>query len=258
MKKLVAICSILSLTFSLAYSHQPKNLFINSDFESEDLSSWTPQQCQMSLVKSPVHNGNSSLKITGRTRNEHGVTQHISDKVTPGYRYTISGAARLEQNGWDHFGIYLLLDQDKHHNQILIGQNDVNNTSWASFNYSFLVPDSAQKYNVSVQFRTLFSTTDYYLDDLVLRSTIQIRSSAAKDGEKISVNVGPLTNDQKELKANLEIQDVNGKIIYQGSPRLEENVELNLPTGFYNAIANATDSDSQPFKIEKNLLCRET
>lgn len=245
---------ILILTLLLSYSSQAKNLFTNPDFESEDLSQWLPYQGELSRIESPVFNEQYSLKMTGRSRNEDGVSQDVSDKITPGYRYTVSGHTRLEQRPWDQLSVFLVLSQDtSFRNMIFLGRVDANNTSWAQFAYTFTVPDTAKKYQLSIFFRPSFSTTNFYLDDLALRPSIQIKTTSTEDGEKLSVDIGPLTADQEGLTANLQIQDIHENIVFEGTPNLAEDSLIMLENGFYRASANAIDSDGLPFTVEKTF-----
>ncbi|MDD5455112.1 MAG: carbohydrate binding domain-containing protein, partial [Candidatus Ratteibacteria bacterium] len=256
MKKIILLFafSILFLSVSLGYCAGPKNLFSNPDFESDDLSVWVARGGEVSRTDTSVFDGKYSLQITKRTENEDGVFQDITDKVAQGYAYTVSGQTMTgKETGWDKLAVYLILNEDAEEKQIFLGSSDARNTGWAGFSYKFTIPDTTESYKFGLLFRPSFSTTDFYLDGLSLRPSVQVRSSSTKDGNKLSVNIGPLTNDQKGLKAELKVQDVLDKDVFTDTLNLAEDALIDLKSGFYRASVKTVDSDGESFAVEKTF-----
>jgi pimeloyl-ACP methyl ester carboxylesterase len=252
MKKLTLlfVFSVLFLSISLSYSAETKNLFTNPGFESDDLSVWTVTGAEIARADTPVSSGGYSINMTGRKEKNDGIEQNVTDKVALGYAYTVSGNARLEASeNWDKLSVYVVLTKETEKTSIFLGDSDIRNSAWAHFSYTFMVPDKAEIKKVSVLFRPSFSMAGFYLDDLSLRPSVQVRSS----GNKLSVNIGPLTADQKGLKANLKVQDVLDNNVFTGTLNLAEDTLINLENGFYRANVDAVDSDGESFAVEKTF-----
>ncbi len=256
MKKLnlLFIFAILLLSVSASYCAGTKNLLTNPDFESDDLSVWAARGGEISRSDTPVFNGTYSLKITERTKNDDGVFQDITAQVAPGYVYTVSGQTRTgEETGWDKLAVYLVLNKNAEDKQIFLGSSDENNTSWSHFSYKFTVPEENEISAFGLLFRPSFSTTDFYLDDLLLEPSIQIKTSSAEKTSRLSVNIGPLTDNQKGLKAEVKVQDVLDNNVFTLSLNLAKDTLINLENGFYRASADVTDAHEKTVSVEKTF-----
>lgn len=252
--KLLFVFSILFLSLSLSHCAESKNLLANPDFESDDLSMWVAKGGEISRADTPVLNGKYSISMSGRKENNDGVMQDVTDSVSLGYVYTVSGNARLEESeGWDKLSVYVVLTKNTEETSIFLGDSDFRNTSWSQFSYTFVVPDKSEIKKIGVLFRPSFSMAGFYLDDLSLRSSVQVRSLSTTDGNKLSVNIGPLTDDQKGLKAELKVQDVLDKDVFADTLNLVEDALIDLKSGFYRASVKTVDSDGKPFAIEKTF-----
>ena len=262
---LLFVSFILFLSFPLGYCAADlpanvvvagKNLFPNPGFESDDLSMWVAEGGEMSRTDTPVSNGGYSIWMVqkeGMDEGEYGLIQDITDKAALGYIYTVSGSTRTGASNWDKLAVYLLLNTDTEKNSVFLGSSDFTNASWAQFSYTFMVPEKEEIKKVGLLFRPSFSRTDFYLDDLLLRPSVQVRSSSTEKGNKLSVNIGPLTADQNGLKANLRVHDVRDNNLFTGELNLAEDTLINLKDGFYRAGVEAVDSDGESFAVEKTF-----
>jgi len=253
MKKLVLLFVFCILFISLVYSFEAKNLLINPDFELNDLSAWVVKGGEISRSDSPIFEGKYSLRIAQRVENEDGVFQDITDKVAPGYVYTVSGQTRTGENDWDKLAVYLVLSEGTKEKQIFLGSSDARNTGWARFSYKFTIPERGEISKFGLLFRPSFSPTDFYLDGLLLEPSIQIKTSSDKRGTKLSVNIGPLTDDQRGLKAELKVQDVRDNNVFTSTLSLAESTLINLKDGFYHAGADVVGAGREKISVEKTF-----
>lgn len=264
MKKLTLLFVFCVLFFSVSssFSAEKKNLFTNPGFESDDLSMWVVKGGEMSRTDTPIFNDKYSLwmgeeeeKVEEgkKEEEEYGLLQDITDKVALGYIYTVSGSTRTGESNWDKLAVYLVLTTDTEESSIFLGSSDFTNASWAQFSYTFLVPERGEIQKVELLLCPSFSTSDFYLDDLSLRPSVQVRSISTKEGNKLSVNIGPLTSDQKGLKADVEVWDTSDNNVFAGSLNLAEDTLIDLKDGFYRAGIEAVDSDGESFEVEKTF-----
>jgi glucuronoarabinoxylan endo-1,4-beta-xylanase len=158
--------SVFILYFmSFVYAYGDSNILDNPGFE-KGREGWFSRTCAIKAVSSPVHSGNGSLKVTGRTQTWQGAKQSVFGRIAEGKTYKVSAWVKLDDASNDIVVISFEKQDDSGINYINVAGVTATDTGWVQLSGEFTLNVTGVLTVLDIYFEGPKPGVNFYVDDV--------------------------------------------------------------------------------------------
>ncbi len=150
---------------SFVHTYGDTNILDNPDFE-KGREGWFSRTCAVRAVSSPVHGGNGSLKVLGRTQTWQGAKQSVFGKIVKGKTYKVSAWVKLDNTGKDLVVISFEKQDDSGISYINVASATATDTGWVELSGEFTLNVTGELTVLDIYFEGPKPGVNFYIDDV--------------------------------------------------------------------------------------------
>lgn len=156
---------VLLASAGCAVSYGDTNILINPGFEN-GTDGWGGRGCPIEAVSTPVHNGTSSIKASGRNAAWQGIRQSVFDTMTDGKTYQISGWVRLDNTPSDQLLLSVEQQDDSGTHYNTIARATATDSNWVLLSGQYTLDVNGALTVLDVYFDGAKPGVNFYVDDV--------------------------------------------------------------------------------------------